>query len=187
MTVEYSISGLDELRGKLRALSSDTQRKGGRAALRKAAQIVRDAARRNAEKLDDPKTGRMISKNIVERWNGRRNKRTGGAEIGFRVGVLGGARAELNDKARRKTDRRRARLGQTSLDELGEIAGAGKNNPGGDTFYWRFLEFGTEKMDAQPLMRHALEHNVQAATDEFVRAWTRSADRAIKRAQKASS
>lgn len=160
MTIEYSISGTDELRGKLRELSDETQRRGGRAALRKAARIVRDAARRNAEKLDDPETGRMISKNIVERWNGRLNKRTGGAEIGFRVGVQHGSA-----------------IGKRNPDQ-------GVNGP---TPHWRLLEFGTEKMAAKPFMRPALESNVQAATDEFVREWQKSAERAIKRAQKAKA
>lgn len=43
----------------------------------------------------------------------------------MRVGILGGAR---------------------DMGKYGEFKGAGKDNPGGDTFYWRFREFGTSKM-----------------------------------------
>jgi len=32
-------------------------------------------------------------------------------------------------------------------------------------WYWRFLEFGTQKQSAQPFMRPAMENNLQTATD----------------------
>lgn len=35
-------------------------------------------------------------------------------------------------------------------------------------WYWRLLEFGTEKMKAQPFLRPALENNVQAVSDKFI-------------------
>jgi HK97 gp10 family phage protein len=43
--VEFSIVGLDSLLGKLEAISYDVKRKGGRSALRKAAQVVAEKAR----------------------------------------------------------------------------------------------------------------------------------------------
>jgi HK97 gp10 family phage protein len=161
--VSFQIQGLDSLLGKLENLKFETKKKGGRSALRKAAQLVRDAARQNAQTLDDPGTDEQISKNIVERWNGRLNKRTG--DLGFRIGVLGGARG---------------------YSAYGEIK-TGKNskaNPGGDTFYWRFLEFGTQSIPARPFMRPALAENVSNATDTFVREYDKVIDRAIKRARK---
>lgn len=180
--VQFKVDGLDALVVKLDGLSYDLKRKGGRFALRKAAQVVREAARANALRIDDPETSEVIAKNIVERWNGRVFKRS--QDLGFRIGVLGGARATLTDKARRKTERRRERLGQRSLDSLGEMAGAGKANPGGDTWYWRFLEFGTERARAQPFLRPAMEQNIQAATDTFVREYDKAIDRALKRLEK---
>ena len=160
--VEFELVGLDELRGKLKELSSDIQLKGGRYALRKASNVVRDAAKINASRVDDPATAESIEKNIAIRWDGRRFKRS--KDLGFRVGVLGGAKGYAKAS--------------------GEVQGKGKANPGGDTFYWRFLEFGTEKMSAQPFLRRALAENVNAATNEFIKEYGKAADRALKRAKK---
>lgn len=87
--VEFSITGLDSLLGKLDAVSYDIRRRGGRAALRKAAQVVVQKGKAGAERIDDKATGRSIADNIVLRWNGRLFKRTG--DLGFRIGVLHGA------------------------------------------------------------------------------------------------
>jgi HK97 gp10 family phage protein len=158
-TIEFAITGLDSLLGKLESVSYDVKRKGGRAALRKAAQVVSAAAQANAKRLDDPDTATDISQNITLRWNGRLFKRTG--DLGFRVGVLGGARIP---KSRPK--------------------GTEPGGPGGDTRYWAFVEFGHEHARAQPFMRPALEQNIDAATNTFVTEYQKAIDRAIKRAQK---
>ena len=179
-SVEFKLEGFDQLKAKLNSLEQDVKKKGGRFALRKAANIVADSVKQNARGIDDPGTEEKIADNVAIRWSGRRFKRTG--DLMFRVGILGGARA--TGKAKRKTERRRARLGQTSLADLGEIEGRGKDNPGGDTFYWRFVEFGTEKTPARPFLRPALERNVTKATNEFVKQYGKSIDRAIKRAAK---
>jgi HK97 gp10 family phage protein len=155
--VSFKITGLDSLLGKLENLKYETKKKGGRFALRKAAQLVRDAAKQNAQGLDDPETGRAISDNIADRWNSRLNKQTG--DLGFRVGVLQGAR----------------------LPKPGAQVSEGQGAP---TPHWRLLEFGTEKMVARPFMRPALANNIGAATDTFVREYEKAIDRAIKRAKK---
>ncbi|WP_374987639.1 HK97-gp10 family putative phage morphogenesis protein, partial [Klebsiella pneumoniae] len=64
----------------------------------------------------------------------------------FRVGVMGGARQYANTKA----NVRKGRAGK-SYNTAGD-----KGNPGGDTWYWRFLEFGTEHAAARPIIRPAL-------------------------------
>lgn len=166
-TLSFDIKGLDQTIKKMENLPVKLQRSGARKAARRGMNIVRDAARENARKLDDPKTSENIAKNIVvQSMSIRAITRIGGerGDIGMRVGVLGGARA--TGSAAAKTERRRARRGNTSLESLGEIAGAGKNNPGGDTWYWRFLEFGTAKQKAQPFMRTALSKNVESVTDK---------------------
>ena len=157
--VEFSLTGLDGLLGKLEAVKYETKRKGGRAALRKAAQVVRAAAEANAKRIDDPKTAAEISKNIALRWNGRLFKRTG--DLGFRVGVLGGARIP---KSKPK--------------------GSDPGGPGGDTRYWAFVEFGTEDARAQPFMRPAIEDSVDQVASTFVSEFEKAIDRAIKRAAK---
>ncbi len=48
-----------------------------------------------------------------------------------------------------------------------------------DTGHWRLLEFGTEKMAAQPFMRPALESNVSQVTNEFVASLEPAIDKII--------
>lgn len=151
-TIEFSLTGLDSLLGKLDAVSYDVKRKGGRAALRKAAQVIAQKAKEGAERLDDKETGRSIADNIALRWNGRLFKRSG--DLGFRVGVLHGA----------------------VLRDGGDLSA---NSP---TPHWRLLEFGTEKMPAAPFMRPALADNISAATNTFLTEYEKSIDRAIRRA-----
>ncbi|HCF3676731.1 TPA: HK97 gp10 family phage protein [Pseudomonas aeruginosa] len=155
--VEFSITGLESLLGKLDALSVDIRRKGGRAALRKAAMVALNAAKAGAEKIDDPGTGRSISDNIVLRWNGRLFKQSG--DLGFRIGVLHGA----------------------VLPARGDRVDKQKNAP---TPHWRLWEFGTSKMKSSPFMRSALADNIAEVTSTFVSEYEKAIDRAIKRAQK---
>lgn len=155
-TIEFSILGLDSLLGKLESISYDVKRKGGRAALRKAAQLVANNAKQGAQRVDDATTGRRIADNIALRWNGRLFKRTG--DLGFRIGVLHGA---------------------VIMNEGNPDEGAK-----GPTPHWRLLEFGTEKMRAQPFMRSALADHISEATNTFVIEYEKAIDRAIKRAQK---
>jgi len=162
-TIQFKIEGMESLIAKLEGITYDLKRKGGRAALRKAAQVVQKAAQEKATSyIDDPKTANDISKNIVLRWATKRFQRNG--DLGFRVGVLGGAKGYAK--------------------VTGEFRGKGKENPGGDTWYWRHQEFGTEKQEARPFMRPALEANIDMATNTFLMEYSRSIDRAIKRASK---
>ena len=157
--IQFGLVGLDDLLSNLATVNDETRRKGGRAALRKAAQVVRAAAIQNAQRIDDPDTARAIYQNIEVRWNGRLFRRSG--DLGFRVGVLGGARIP---KSRPK--------------------GSEPGGPGGDTRYWAFVEFGTEDTDAQPIMRPALSENITLATDTFISEYRRAIDRAIRRRDK---
>lgn len=152
--VEYKLTGVDELLGKLDSITDDMKRKGGRAALRKAANVIANRAKANARRLDDLETGRSIADNIAVRWNGREFKRNG--NLAFRIGVLHGAVLKKHpDKA--------------------------KNAP---TPHWRLLEFGTENMRAQPIMRPAAENGAEEAMNTFVEEYGKSIDRAIIRAAK---
>ncbi|MCY1287206.1 phage protein, HK97 gp10 family [compost metagenome] len=155
--IEFSITGLDSLLGKLEELSYDVKRRGGRSSLRKAAQVVANHAKAGAQRVDDAATGRSIADNIALRWNGRLNKRTG--DLGFRIGVLHGA----------------------VLPKKGEMAETTANAP---TPHWRLLEFGTEKMRAQPFMRSALADHIGEVTGVFVSEYEKAIDRAIRRAKK---
>lgn len=138
--------GLDELEKKMKAVTFDAKKKGGRFALRKAAQVIRDDARKRASRVDNPATQSSIPGAITERWNGRLFKRT--ENLGFRIGVKGGAKVS--------------------------------DDPS-DTGHWRYVEFGTSRMAAQPFMRPALSENVGEATTEFAKQYKKALDRAIKK------
>lgn len=158
--IDFELTGLPELRGKLQELSSDIEKKGGRFALRKAAQKLVAQAKANAQRIDDPETRENIADNIVERWDGRLYKRTG--DLGFRVGVLGGAGGSASG---------------SSLDGL----------PGGDTRQaFRQQEFGNSNHAAQPFMRPAMQQAGQDVVNEFVKQYDKAASRALKRARKSA-
>ena len=145
---DFRIEGLDEVVRKLNALPEKFAKRGMRRALRKGANIVRNAARNNAKRIDDPQTREQIWKNITVAGGGSKREREAGGPI-MRIGIRGGAR---------------------NMQKYGEFKGKGSGNPGGDTFYWRFLEFGTSEMQARPFMRPALANNVAAATNAVVEA-----------------
>lgn len=153
--IEFKITGLDQAIDRMSTLPSKLQKRGLRAALRKGGNVIRDAARANARGLDDPETANSIARNITLQAMSARRARAAGGDLGVRVGVMGGARKYGNTKA----NRRQGRVGKSYA------TGGSKGNPGGDTWYWRLLEFGTSKMRAQPFMRPALSDNIDAATN----------------------
>ena len=154
--IEFSLVGIDSLVGKLESISYDMKRKGGRSALRKAAQLVANKVKEGAKKIDDPETGRSIADNVALRWNGKLFKASG--DLGFRVGILHGAVLKNG--------------GDTSA-----------NSP---TPHWRLIEFGTVNMRAQPFARKALADNISEATNTFITEYEKAIDRAIRRAAKTS-
>lgn len=154
--IEFGLTGIDSLVAKLESISYDMKRKGGRSALRKAAQLVANKMKEGARNIDDPETGRSIADNVALRWNGKLFKASG--DLGFRVGVLHGA--VLKDG------------GDTSA-----------NSP---TPHWRLIEFGTVNMRAQPFARKALADNISEATNAFLTEYEKAIDRAIKRAARAA-
>lgn len=177
--VQVTLKGVGELNTKLQRLSKDVQFKGGRSALRSGASEIAAQVRANAAAINDPATAQEIAKNVAVRFSPKTFNQTG--LLKMRVGILGGARAPANSKQALATERRRQRRGTASLEDLGEIAGKGSANPGGDTFYWRFVEFGTEKTAAKPFMRPALAQSAQRATDAFTAGLDKVLNRAIKK------
>lgn len=177
---------------KLAGLADNLQKNAGRAAAKKGMAIVRDAAIANAKRLDDPKTPEAVWKNIVVNNSARRGKRIGG--IVMRVGVRGGARKEGNKKdvaphkpnlyVDNEENRALNRVGLEYRQAKGKIA---RDNPGGDTWYWRFLEFGTEKTRARPFIQSTLAENVQAVTDAVATELNKGIDKAISKQSNGSS
>lgn len=66
-----------------------------------------------------------------------------------------------------------------SVTKVGVMGGARPIKGNEDTGHWRLVEFGTEKMRAQPFMRPALEDNVQKVTDTFVASLSAEIDKIL--------
>lgn len=160
MANEFKIHGLDGVLRNMRAIGPQLSAKGARTAMRKAANVVRDAAKANAARLDRPETPNRIADNVAVQFASKRLKQTG--DVMFRVGVRGGARQYSNTRENRGS----GRVGKTYAT-------------GGSTFYWRFLEFGTSKMPARPFLRPALEHNVEKVTNVAVTELKKAIDKIV--------
>ena len=68
-----------------------------------------------------------------------------------------------------------ARVGVTG----GAQQGKGGGGNGGDTYYWRFLEFGTSNMAARPFLRPAMEP--AQITQAFVTAFREALDKELQK------
>lgn len=137
--IEYELQGMDAVIVKMRTLANDMRRKVAMGATRRAARVVTNAAKVNAQAVDDPNTGRRIASNIQQRFNGKFYKATG--DIMYRVGVASP----------------KGKIPKGNPDE-------GDKGP---TPHWHLLELGTEKMRARPFMAPALSSNVEAAMSVF--------------------
>lgn len=140
---------LDIKRGvvdKLKTLGPKLEKKYLNKAMRTGANIVKKAAQTRAKQFDDPKTPMKVWKEIAAYTDSKLGKQNGGVAIV--IGVKGGARRYKNNSYNRS----KQRVGQTYMGP-------------GMVYYWRFLEFGTSKMKAQPFLRPALANNVGKVTD----------------------
>lgn len=149
MEINVDVQGLSVVERKLRLLPDRLGNNAMRRALRKGANVIRNEARNNAKRIDDPQTREQIWKNIAVATGGRRRERRVGGVM-MRVGVRGGARPTSGDN------------------------GA----PGGNTTHWRFVEFGTSTAQAQPFMRPAMG-KAQAAADAITKDMRIQVDREI--------
>lgn len=166
MSVEAKLNGIDQFSKTILELK-DAKKVRARAntAGRRAMQLVQFAAKSGASQIDDPITSESIQENIVVRGTRARDLNT----VVIKVGILGGAKNYINSK----DNVRKGRSGRLYL-----TAGSSKN-PGGDTWYWRLIEFGTSLIRAFPFMRLALSKNVQRVTDEFCKTFKKSIETAI--------
>lgn len=156
MTLEVRIEGINELTKHLDGISVMTRGKAGQTALRNAAKVIAAQIESNARRIDDPATPESIPVNVAIRQSTRFKKATG--DLKFRIGIQGGAQTPDSDEEERKN--------------------AG---PGGATFYWRMLEFGTSRARARPFVRPAVRQKAQEALNTFVREYNKSLDRFLKR------
>lgn len=142
--VTFQIKGLPLISQRLRNLPDVIRKQVAMGGVRAGAEEIAKVAEVNTKALDDPRTPNVIAKNVAVRFSPIRFRRTG--DVMYRVGLLGGA-ATIPSGA-----------------EPGDADDRG-GNPGGATFYWRFLEFGTSRIAARSPMRKAMNSTRQAAFD----------------------
>ena len=146
--------GAQELQATMREFTAEMQNKVTRSSLRKAAKVLSAQIETNLAALDDPTTTERIFANVNIRWGSKRFRSQGFPN--FRIGILGGAVSrEVNER-----------------------------NPGGDTFYWRFLEFGTEKVGGKYPITNAVEATEAQALALFREDLRKSTQAAAKRIAK---
>ena len=160
MSVEFRMTGMDQLQRKIEKLSNPKKAKAiARKAARQAMNIARDVARNAARNLDDPNTPEKIFKDIVVIGGKSRDSNS----IVIKVGVRGGARIPY---ARNDNNRRSGRVGKSYQVE-------------GKVFYWRFLEFGTSRQPATPFLRPALSNNIDSITSKFAQVFNTEIDKEL--------
>lgn len=152
--LQFNFPDIDKLEAKILGLSAKVEKRVIRRATLAGIRVLRDQVKANASSLDDPLTQTSIAKNVGVQYSPKQSRKEKGAV--YRVGIRGGAR-DTGGKRRVKA----------------------KGLPGGDTFYWRFLEFGTAKMPAKPFMRPAFTQKgneaISAAINEALRLFAEEA------------
>lgn len=147
MADTQTLHGLDGVLDNLKALGALASKRGGpvRASLAKGAKVIRDEAIKRAPE----RTGNLRDSIIMKR--DPKPQMVGAAEV-YWVGVKGGGRRKY---AGTKRNRRNGRTGQEY-----EVSG--------NAYYWRFIEFGTEKLRARPFLRPAFEATKHEALNTIV-------------------
>lgn len=140
------VDGLAELRANFAQLGADVQRGGARRMVAAGGRIVVNAAKAAARNLGLRKTGALI-KNIVQKREPQAPANTAQVNVGVRHG------RDLTKKQKSKS--------KLKVTTKGRIVKKYVDDP----FYWKFLEFTTEKRAATPYLAPAMENNVQPAVD----------------------
>jgi HK97 gp10 family phage protein len=169
VSFEAEMRGLSEVLRTLKRLPTELASKGGgpvRSALFKAAKVIRDAAIQKAPL----RTGALRKAIYVYR---DRSPESDGLGERYIIGV------------------RKVRLSKKERKQLREMLGAARAQGvelkviavEGDPYYWRFIEFGTATLKAEPFLRPALDENAAAAINVFRVEFMRKVANAVKRAR----
>ncbi len=154
MAEQININGLDGLLRSLRELPKAVQGKPVQVGMRKGANVIRDEARNRAPRA----SGFMARQIVTKRASSRARSRAGVGQGGeyFTVGVKTGKKRKY---ANTKRNKRQSRVGKVYEES-------------GWAYYWRFKEFGTKKMVAEPFLTPAGEaKGPQAAQVIIDEAW----------------
>lgn len=149
---QWELKGYDNVIKKMRDLPVKIRAKAGRSALGRAARIVTNAAKQNAQRIDDVETGRTIAANVTQRFRSKFFKQTGDLMISVGVATNKGPIPKGNP------------------DE----------GPKGNTPHWHLIERGTEKAKAQPFMLPALVQNFDAVESRFAVELEKQIDKIVK-------
>lgn len=133
---------IQEITRRLELLKARYAKNAMRRALRRGAAIIRDTARENAKRIDDPQTARKIWKNLAVVSGGSRSEQRYGGLV-IKVGVRGGAKSTKKGT-------------KTSL-------------AGGNTTHWRFIEYGTSRARAKAFFRPAFQSSGEKAIQQIVK------------------
>ena len=139
--ISVQVTGLKELEKALQQLPKEIQGRPLRSAVSAAAKVIVDDVK---SRVPVGETGNL--KTAVYRYRSRRNSATGRET--FFVGIRQG-KAQYKDTA---YNRRKGRVGKNY-------------KTAGEAYYWRFLEFGTAKMQAKPFLRPSFEANKSRAVE----------------------
>jgi HK97 gp10 family phage protein len=134
IAVTVKVAGLVQLQKALFELPLALRGKPLNSAVLAAAKVIQAKAKSNAAAIK--RTGTLEKNIIVAR--SRRGTRLGRSEYAVLVRRVKGRYADT------RRNRRLSRVGKTYYTY-------------GDAYYWRFIEFGTRKMRAKPLLRAAFE------------------------------
>lgn len=149
--VQFSLIGFEEVIRKMNGMPVKIRNSGARKSLSAAANIVSRAARKNAERVDDPETGRRIRDNIGKRTRSRYFRQTGDSMVSVGVLTLRGPIPKGNPDTGRR----------------------------GNTPHWHLIERGTELSRAQPFLRPALADNVGAVIARFASELDKEIEKAL--------
>lgn len=146
-----AIEGLDVVKREMSKLDPKESRKMYKKGVKAGAGEFRKFARAEFKKIDDPSTNEAIYKNVKNKAVPK--KYTGDYTMKERVGVLGKSHGAATN--------------------FGAITGAGKDNPGGDTYYWRFIEFGFQHVGGTYVQgKHILEKTLPRKRNDAERVLT---------------
>lgn len=157
MDFSWKIQGADGIVDRLSTLPDKMENRIAQRSARRAMVIVRNKARANAKRLDDKATPkRKIWRNVVVQRSKRQSKAVGG--VYMRVGILGGS----GIYSLTKHNVRKHRIEASGRNAKSYKTGGDEGNPGGDTWYWRFVELGipSRGIAARPFLRNALESSI---------------------------
>uniref|UniRef100_UPI00403DDDE0 HK97-gp10 family putative phage morphogenesis protein n=1 Tax=Pasteurella multocida TaxID=747 RepID=UPI00403DDDE0 len=145
-SVTVKVDGLDKLQKAMQELGRKTSNRIAVKAMRKGGAIVRDQARQNAP---------VLKETVPHRRAGTLKK-----AISSRTKVIRGGKTKTYVWVKGLSTKQVLKF----KDKTGKASAYNPKDP----FYWRFVEFGTSKMPAQPFLRPAFQQSKEQASKTII-------------------